>query len=142
LTYVLDTSALLAHYQLEPGSNEVRLLLEDAEQEVSVSVLTLFEFELWLHRQGLSKEARRQAVQDYADLVDAVVPLTVEITALAVELRTQTSGRLPAVDTMIAATAAIAGATLAHRDDHFAVLPAGNPMQVMLPPKKLAPSSE
>lgn len=64
-----------------------------------------------------------------------------EVTALfakeetAIHLRAVTPQRLPMIDGLIAATAAVHGLTLVHRDPHLAAIPAGVLKQIKLPEK-------
>jgi PIN domain nuclease of toxin-antitoxin system len=43
MTHVLDTSAILAHYWREPGSEEVNCLLTRGPEETGISLITLAE---------------------------------------------------------------------------------------------------
>jgi predicted nucleic acid-binding protein len=52
-----------------------------------------------------------------------------------VRLRISATARCSAMDTLIAATASLSGATLVHRDPHFTAIPASILKQEMLPPK-------
>ena len=135
MTYILDTSALLIHYKSESGASQVRSLFESSEDDVGLSVLSLFEFELWLLRNGTTAPTRKEIMNEYLELVDFVEVLTPQVTAEAVILRSQAAERIPAIDTLIASTALLADATLVHRDAHFSALPTGRPAQLVLPSK-------
>ena len=58
----------------------------------------------------------------YLQLFEAVIPVDVPVSIRAFELATTTAERVPLIDTLIAATAQIAEATLVHRDHHFVSL--------------------
>jgi predicted nucleic acid-binding protein len=53
-----------------------------------------------------------------------------------VHLRTSATARTSAMDTLIAATASVRGATLVHRDPHFTAIPASLLNQEILPSKQ------
>jgi predicted nucleic acid-binding protein len=63
------------------------------------------------------------------------VVVTDQICQRALELRLASAKRLPAVDSLIAATASVHGAILVHRDPHFLDIPKELLSQEMLPPK-------
>jgi predicted nucleic acid-binding protein len=109
--------------------------LEDPSTRLAVSALTLVEFNGWLRKEELSLSDQEEAIRECVELVDFVAPVTHEIAGLAVDIRKQTARRIPTVDLVIAATAALNAAVLVHRDDHFSTLPPGLPNQMMLPPK-------
>lgn len=135
MTHVLDTSAVIANYRREPGWDQVRKLLEDRSALVAISALTVVEFDTWLRHQGLSQIDRDDAVRECIGLVDSVASVTHEIADFAVGLRSQAAKRIPTVDIVIAAIAALADAVLVHRDDHFSAIPLGALKQTVLPPK-------
>ena len=64
-----------------------------------------------------------------------LLPVDVEITQRANILRTETPSRLPTIDGLIAATAAVHGCTLVHRDVHLAEIPSDLVDQLRLPSK-------
>ena len=135
MTHLFDTSASLAGAFGEPGVERVRALLDDPNMSVGVSVLTLFEtYTRVLHRTG-SVQVAREAAMDLRQIVSEVVPLTEAMVDLAMDLRQAATARIATVDCLIATTAAHCGATLVHRDPHFAALPAGRPAQETLPDK-------
>ena len=135
MTHIFDTSALLAHHLNEPGAQRFDDLMLDPSATVGVSALTLYEFETRLRREGLPLEDLRRVMHRYVSVLAAIVPVTADIAAIAASLRQETSARIAAVDCLIAATALSLGATLVHRDAHFAALPVGHPAQEALPDK-------
>jgi predicted nucleic acid-binding protein len=58
-------------------------------------------------------------------LFDRVIPIDLEVCRLAIELRRSATDRLPTIDSLIAATAAVNDAVLVHRDPHFKAIPGG-----------------
>jgi predicted nucleic acid-binding protein len=134
LTHLLDTSAALAHAFDEPGAERVETALNDPEAIVGISVLTLYE--VWtatIHQSG-STTLATEAIETLKLIVSEVVPVTETTIELAIGLRQSATGRIALADCLIAATAMQCGATLLHRDPHFAALP-GTVVQEVLPDK-------
>jgi PIN domain nuclease of toxin-antitoxin system len=73
MTYLLDTSALLAHYLAEPGATRVQGLLEDTAVVAGTSILALFEFDLRLHQLGIDPVTRTAELNRYRALLSEVV---------------------------------------------------------------------
>ena len=123
LTHVADTSALLALYAQETGSDRLGALLRDEQNSVALSALSILEFWSALKRKGAD-----QSFEEEWDVVlpafAAVLPVTEDIAHEAIALRRAASARVPTVDTLIAATAVVHGAVLIHRDPHFQSIPA------------------
>lgn len=132
VTYVLDTSAWLAHLFQETGAKQVTELFSESDRKIGVSVASLVEVYGRLRSVGREGDFN-QAVELYRDLFDAFIPVTEAVALQAVQLRTAASGRLPTIDSLIAATALLEGAILVHRDPHFAAVPAGLLEQLPLP---------
>ncbi|MEI2763229.1 PIN domain-containing protein [Methanothrix soehngenii] len=134
MSYLLDSSALLAYYFGEAGGERVRELLSNEHTVVGISVLTMAEFWSRLHAEGWANEfpAEWEAV---SKLLSEVHPVSLAVVAKSLELRTAATGRLPHVDALIAATAVAVGATLVHRDPHFAAIPEELLKQESLPDK-------
>lgn len=121
---VLDTSALLAFYFGEPGEGRVGALLGDAGARVCISALTVGEF--WSRFRSRGVEARfDEEWGRVRELLGEIIPVSAEIVLISCALRSATRERLPYIDALIAATAVVRGATLAHRDAHFESIPAG-----------------
>ena len=131
LTYVLDTSAWIAHIQQEPGWETISSLLRGAEEQVGISALSLIE--LFGRLRSFGQEAEfEQILEDYRDLLAQIAPIDEAVGLQAVALRRSAAARLPAIDAMIAATAALQGAVLVHRDAHFSAIPADQVRQIYL----------
>lgn len=123
MTHLLDSSAFFAFFFGEPGGDRVRELLADPAVTVGVSALTAVE--LWSR---LKAEGRENAFErewgDHLPLFERVVAADLPLCLKAVEIRRAARARIPTIDALIAAGAALANATLLHRDPHFASIPA------------------
>lgn len=135
MTHLLDTLAILALYLAESGVDRVQSLFEDATVVAGTSILALFEFETRLHQLGVDSATRAKEVNRYRALLSEIVNVDEAVRKEGVRLRTGASARASAMDTLIAATASLRGATLLHRDPHFTVIPATMLKQEMLPAK-------
>ena len=132
MTHLLDSSALLAFYFNEPGAERVRDLLFDEGTTVGLSVLTAVEF--WARLRNVGAEPVFQATWSYfVGIMSDIRPVTSPVVLESIQLRRAASARLPTIDALIAATAAVHGAVLVHRDPHFAAIPAGRLKQEVLP---------
>ncbi len=136
--YVLDTSALLAHYREEPGHDLVERLLEENPDEVYVSSITWLEFHLRLKELIPNQKAREEVLAIYDELLADALPVTREAARAAFDLRQQLPRRIPNADALIAATAKLQGAILVHRDPHLAAIPETLVKQIVLPDKTRA----
>ena len=119
--YLLDTSALAAHFLRRPGD---RFVADCVRKGGAVCALSLFEFAQFLKRQGLDQTASAEMWGLYRAALTAVHPVDEAVADLAVQLRSQAADRLPLADACIAACAARHGLTLLHGDSHYAALPA------------------
>lgn len=135
MTHLLDTSALLAHYLAEPGAARVQALFEDDAIVAGVSILSLYEFELRLHQLGMDAATRTAVLRRYRSLMNEVVAVEEAVRNEAIQLRTNATAHVAAMDVLIAATASMKDATLVHRDPHFAAIPASFLKQEVLPAK-------
>lgn len=132
--YLLDSSAWLAHLLGESGMEEVTALFAKEESAVSLSALSLPE--VYTRLKALGQEARWSTVwATYQPLFTQILATDVTIAQAAIHLRVTTAQRLPTIDSLIAATAAVHGLTLVHRDPHLAAIPAGVLKQIKLPEK-------
>jgi predicted nucleic acid-binding protein len=121
--YLLDTSALLAHFHGEVGADRVQAILVDDSSEVIISSLTLAEFARGIFSLGFDRDQARRTALSYASLASVVVPVDAAIAIRAFELGTIANSRLPLADALIAASAQAANAVLVHRDKHFHSIP-------------------
>ena len=131
--YLLDTSAVVAHYRKEIGHARVQALFDDDDAVLLLAAPSLLELDACLRDIGMASTIRRKTVNDYAgDLVHVVV-VDERVVRRAMDVRDAVAGRLPAMDALIAACALVHGAVLVHRDAHFNAIP-----QELLPTLRLS----
>jgi predicted nucleic acid-binding protein len=123
--WFLDTSALLAHFRQEVGSERTQEILEIADAEVFISAISVAELGRRIASLGESIPEARRITLEYAGLATKVLPVDTATAIRAFEIAAACEARLPLVDALIAAAAGLAGATLVHRDLHFNAIPAG-----------------
>ena len=133
VSYVLDTSALMAHVLSEPGWDIVDELLQEHSEDAAISAVTWLEFNILARANASDAEEAAEVLALYQDLLADAIPATREVAAVALELRTLAAKRLPNADALIAATTQLAGATLVHRDPHLAAIPQNVVKQIVLP---------
>lgn len=122
--YLLDTSALLAHYREESGSETVQSLFENPECEMLIAAPTLTEFARRLLALGASDADIFDVVDKYSLLFGEIVAIDASVATAAYVIGRQSPGRIPLIDVLIAASAQARDAILVHRDDHMASIPA------------------
>jgi predicted nucleic acid-binding protein len=120
IRYLLDTSAVLAWYFDEEGGEQVAALFE-TQAEVYLSVLTYGELSSRLCAVGAVADVE-PTWRALAELIDGVLPVSLDTCRRASAMRQRAVSRLPYVDALIAAGALEAKATLVHRDPHFAAV--------------------
>lgn len=123
MTYLLDTSALLAHYRDEVGAARVQALFEREEDELLLASVSLPEFARRLKDLGASPDKAREVLQQYRQAVGEVVAVDAEVADASFDLLCQLPERLPLVDALIAASALTRRACLVHRDAHLRAIP-------------------
>ena len=134
-THLLDTSALLAHNQNEPGAAQVTALLALGPDAVAISALTMIELKGRLRELIPDPAEVERLFHAYTCTLTRTLPVTSEIALLAITLREQYRPRLPLVDSVIAATAKAQSVVLVHRDPHLATIPTAELPQIVLPRK-------
>lgn len=133
--YLLDSSAWLAHLLGEPGMEQVNELFDEPQVEINISALSILE--IYARLRGMGQEEQWPAVwKTYALLFTHVLPADEAVALQSIALRSSTSARVPTVDSLIAATAAVHQLTLVHRDPHLAAIPAHLLQQRQLPDKR------
>lgn len=135
VTHILDTSALLAYYLKENGWDLVHQLIFDETCQLRVSSGTWLEFHVRLSNLTSDTAQRAEAMELYRALLGEGIPVDDAIAAHAYHLRQTAASRLPNMDALIAATAAVNGAILVHRDPHMAGIPISTLPQMVLPNK-------
>jgi len=132
MIYLLDTSALLAHYRGESGAQRVQELFDGAENSIFIASISITEFSRRMVDLGASEHDIDAALLSYGRLFADVVTIDRHIAKAAFQLGQCSSSRLPLADSLIAASAASRKATLVHRDPHFQSLAKNLLLQEML----------
>ncbi|PKL09045.1 MAG: hypothetical protein CVV51_05910 [Spirochaetae bacterium HGW-Spirochaetae-7] len=122
-SFVLDTSALLAHYREEPGFDRVQRILEDDTAEISIVAVSIAEMARKLVTIGADIDSARSVALAYANLAASIIPVDTALSVRALELGYACASRIPLVDAFIAAGVSLIDATLIHRDAHFNEIP-------------------
>jgi predicted nucleic acid-binding protein len=125
IRYLLDTSALLAHYRQESGWDAVQAIFEDEEAEVIIASISLAEFGRRLRDLGAPQPLILETLTSYQLLCAEVAPVDTMMALAACTIGCHTSRRLPLVDALIAAVAQVRDAVLVHRDEHMRAIPIG-----------------
>jgi predicted nucleic acid-binding protein len=123
MRYLLDTSALLAHYRQEAGWEEVQALIDVDGAELLVASLTLTEFGRRMRDLGATEDEVEDVLSNYQLLITAVVAVDAEVARAAFVIGCRTARRLPLADALIAAAAQARDAVLVHRDEHMRPIP-------------------
>jgi predicted nucleic acid-binding protein len=121
--FLLDTSALLAHFRKEPGAVRIQAVLEDGAAEVLIASPSVAELARKVAELGAETTEARAVALEYASLVGQVIEVDTALAIRAFELGALSKRRLPLVDALIAAAASLQDATLLHRDPHFGAIP-------------------
>lgn len=124
MRYLLDTSALLAHYRQEAGWERVQALFESEAAELIVASVSLTELGRRLHELGVAEAETEAVLADYQLLFAEIAPVDVSVARAAFVIGCRTPRRLPLVDALIAAVAQVRTAVLVHRDEHMRPIPA------------------
>lgn len=123
MRYVLDTTALLAHYRQEPGWQEVQSLFETDGAELSIASISIPEFGRRLRELGASETEVEATLSSYQLLFSEVIAVDTAVAKAAFEIGCRPPNRLPLVDALIAACAQAWSAVLIHRDEHMRAIP-------------------
>lgn len=134
MSFLLDSSALIAFYFGEAGGERVRDILNSDGADVRVSVLTAAEFWSRLHAEGWTQVFDEEWAR-ITEVLGSVDPVSLDVVLRSFELKLAATARLPQVDALIAATSALHGAVLVHRDPHFLTIPDHLLQQELLPDK-------
>lgn len=122
MTWLLDSTALLAFLLDETEAEQVESLIYDRPGEAAVSFATWLEVHGRLKALGLSQEDTEAQMSDARAL--PLATLWPDERILQGMLEIKAGGYFPFADTLIAATAHAHGLTLVHKDPHFSALPA------------------
>ena len=124
MLYLLDTSALIAHYRQEAGWERVQAIFDDESAGVIIASVTLPGFARRLLDLGANSAEIRQTLAAYQVLFSDIVAVDAGVAMAAFEIGHRTPYRLPLVDALIAAAAQLQEACLVHRDRHMIAIPA------------------
>jgi predicted nucleic acid-binding protein len=130
--FLLDTSALLAHWRQEPGWARVQALFETGDSEILAASVSLAEFARRLRELGATAGEARRTAEDYLEALDELVPVDESVALTAFDFGCETAERLPLIDALIAAAARERSACLVHRDQHMAAISASVVEQIDL----------
>ena len=132
MIYLLDTSALLAHYRDEEGAPKVQAIFEDEDASIAIASITLTEFSRRMNALGASRDNISAVLDSYCRIFSSVITIDESIARKAFLLGLEADSRLPMADALIAAAAHSVEAVLVHRDPHFGALPSESIKQQML----------
>ncbi len=132
MRFLLDTSALLAHFRKEHGGARVQTLFEEGDSEILAASISLTEFARRLRELGATVDEARRTVEDYRELLDEVVSVDEKVALTAFYIVCEMTERLPLADALITAAAREREARLVHRDHHMATIPASVVEQIDL----------
>ena len=132
MIYLLDTSALLAHYRNEEGAAKVQALFEDDDASVAIASITITEFSRRMNALGASRDDISAVLDSYRRIFSSVIAINESIARKAFLLGLEAESLLPMTDALIASAAHSVEAVLVHRDPHFATLPCESIKQQML----------
>lgn len=123
MRYLLDTSAMLAHYRQEAGWQEIQALFESDEAELLVASVSLTEFGRRLRELRADEAEVEDVLANYQLLFTEVAPIDVVVARAAFLIGCRTPRRLPLIDALIAAAAQVKAAVLVHCDEHMQPIP-------------------
>ncbi|MFZ4614839.1 MAG: type II toxin-antitoxin system VapC family toxin [Rectinemataceae bacterium] len=121
--FLLDTSALLAHFRNEAGAARVQAILEDEGAELLIAAVSVTELARRVAELGAGTMEARAVALEYAALADRVISVDAALSIRAFELGAASAKRIPFVDALIASAACLHDAILVHRDLHFGSIP-------------------
>ncbi len=130
--YLLDTSAILAHYRNEAGAARVQELIEEEASEILIATPTLVEFRRRMKELGASARGIDDATSGYEEMADGIVAIDKQAAEAAWHISRSSGSRIPLVDSLIAGAARATSAVLVHRDPHMTAIPRSLLAQVQL----------
>ena len=123
--YLLDTSAILAHYFDEPGAETVASIWGTFHELPRISAISIAELHLRLSREECDSSEIEAAMAAYVHELTVAIPVDRIVAEMAVHVAEAATARVPLVDLLIAASARACNATLVHKDPHFSAIPSG-----------------
>jgi hypothetical protein len=138
MKYLLDTSALIAHFRDEEGAAKLQDLFDSKDAQLLVASVSLPEFARRLRELGMSEQESLHVLDQYLLVLEEVVPVDGPVARGAFEIICKSSERLPLIDSLIASAARSSDAILIHRDRHMRAIPASMLTQLDLEGRKKA----
>lgn len=123
MTYVFDTSAILAHYRQQTGADFVQAVFDNEEIEIAIASVSLAEFARRLFELGSTDIETAQTLVAYEALFARIIPIDQVVAQTAIHISRQSPKRIPLIDALIAAVAKSCGAVLVHADAHMLAIP-------------------
>jgi predicted nucleic acid-binding protein len=138
MKYLLDTSALIAHFRDEEGAEKLQDLFDSKDAQLLVASVSLPEFARRLRELGMAEQESLHVLDQYLLVLEEVVPVDGAVARGAFEILCNSSERLPLIDSLIASAARSTDAILIHRDRHMRAIPASMLTQLDLEGRKEA----
>jgi predicted nucleic acid-binding protein len=135
MTHLLDTSAVLAHFLDEPGSEQVAELLAGGPEVAALAAPSWAELDRRLRDIIRDEFECRRFLLHYTRDLCSFIPLDEKAVLAAIEIQRASPTRVPLVDTLIAGCAISRGLTLVHRDQHMDEIPSDRLTSLRLPDK-------
>jgi predicted nucleic acid-binding protein len=131
MNYLLDTSAILAHFQGEKEADQVIRILSDPQAGLFLSVVSLVELARKFHAIGMPDNEAEATLSGYQSMF-TVTDVDLKVAFNARSVVQATPERLPLIDSLIAGSALSVGAHLVHRDKHLRAIPGSVLNQIAL----------
>lgn len=135
MPHLLDTSAVLAHFLDEPGSDAVSRILAGGKKKALLCAPSWAELERRLAELVPDAEDAERVWTLYTQELCGFLPLDADSVRAAIDLRRSAEGRLPLIDALIAGCASANDMELVHRDSHMDRLSGENLKIISLPTK-------
>lgn len=119
MAHLLDTSAVLAHFLGEPGSDGVSRILAGGKKKALLCAPSWAELERRLAELIPDAVEAERVWTLYTQELCGFLPLDEDSVRAAIALRRSAKGRLPLIDALIAGCASANGMELVHRDSHM-----------------------
>jgi predicted nucleic acid-binding protein len=123
MTYLLDTSALLAHARRESEAPRVQELFDQEDAMILLSSVSVAEMARRLRELAMPEAELGQLIAAYEGLASEIVPVDAGIARRSDLITRRATTRLPLADALIAGCAASRDAVLVHRDAHMRTIP-------------------
>lgn len=131
MNYLLDTSAILVHFQGEEGADSVASILSAPEARLYLCVVSLVELARKFREIGMLEKEIDATLSAYQSMF-TVIAVDLGVASQARLVAEATPERLPLIDSLIAGSAKSVGAQLVHRDKHMSAIPKSILAQIAL----------